>query len=55
MLHTGNFDPGGFAEFVRIPEENVKYGTFMLPENITFEEGAIIEPLGCVIAGQKKG
>lgn len=54
LFHTGNFDPGGFAEFVRIPEENVKHGTFILPENITFEEGAMIEPLGCVIAGQKR-
>jgi len=51
-LHTGNYDPGGFAEYIRAPEENVKYGTFILPENISFDEAAMIEPLGCAIAGQ---
>ncbi|MDP2753471.1 MAG: alcohol dehydrogenase catalytic domain-containing protein, partial [Nitrospirota bacterium] len=53
-LHTGNYDPGGFSEFIRIPEENVRYGTFLLPERVTFEDAAMIEPLGCVIAGQNQ-
>lgn len=53
-LHTGNYDPGGFSEFIRVPEENVRYGTFVLPENVTFEDGTMIEPLGCVIAGQNQ-
>ena len=30
-LRTTNFDPGGFAEFVRVPEINVEKGTFLLP------------------------
>jgi L-iditol 2-dehydrogenase len=51
-LHTGNYDPGGFAEFIRIPAINVKYGTLLLPRKVTFEEASMIEPLGCVIAGQ---
>jgi L-iditol 2-dehydrogenase len=53
-LHTGNYDPGGFSEFIRVPEENVRYGTFLLPEGITFEDATIIEPLGCTIAGQNQ-
>jgi L-iditol 2-dehydrogenase len=53
-LHTGNYYPGGFSEFIRIPKENVKYGTFLLPAEITYEEAAMIEPLGCAIAGQKQ-
>jgi L-iditol 2-dehydrogenase len=53
-LHTGNYDPGGFSEFIRIPEENVRYGTFLLPERVTFEDATMIEPLGCVIAGQNQ-
>lgn len=52
-LHSTNFDPGGFAEFVRVPEINVRNGTFILPEGVTFEEGTFIEPLGCVIRGQR--
>jgi L-iditol 2-dehydrogenase len=53
-LHAGNYDPGGFSEFIRAPEENVKYGTFLLPDRVTFEDATMIEPLGCVIAGQKQ-
>ncbi|TNF54606.1 alcohol dehydrogenase [bacterium] len=53
-LHGGNYIPGGFSEFIKVPEENVKYGTFFLPENVTFEDATMIEPLGCVVAGQKQ-
>lgn len=54
FLHAGNYEPGGFSEFIRVPKENVKYGTFLLPEKMTFEEATMIEPLGCVIAGQNE-
>jgi len=53
-LHIGNYYPGGFSEFIRAPEENVKYGTFLLPEKVTFEDATMIEPLGCVAAGQNQ-
>jgi L-iditol 2-dehydrogenase len=53
-LHKGNYDPGGFAEYIRIPEENVRYGTFVLPESLNYEEAAMIEPLACTIAGQNQ-
>jgi L-iditol 2-dehydrogenase len=53
-LHKGNYDPGGFSEFVRVPELNVRHGTFILPDTITFEEATMIEPLACVIAGQRQ-
>lgn len=52
-LHTGNYDPGGFSEFIRVPEVNVKYGTLLLPEGMTYEDATMIEPLGCVLRGQK--
>jgi len=52
-LHTTNFDPGGFAEYVRVPAVNVETGTFELPESMSFDEGTFIEPLGCVIRGQR--
>lgn len=52
-LHKGNYDPGGFAEYIRISEETVRYGTFLLPESMTYEEATMVEPLGCVIAGQR--
>jgi len=46
-LHNGNYDPGGFSEFIRIPKINVDTGTYLLPENVSYEEGAMIEPLAC--------
>jgi L-iditol 2-dehydrogenase len=52
-LHTGNYDPGGFSEFIRIPEINVENGTYLLPENVSYEEGTMIEPLACVIRAQR--
>jgi len=52
-LHTTNFDPGGFAEYVRIPAINADRGTFLLPDEVSFEEGAFVEPLACVVRGQR--
>jgi len=52
-LHTGNYDPGGFSEFVRVPKINVESGTYLLPENVSFTAGTMVEPLGCVLRGQR--
>jgi L-iditol 2-dehydrogenase len=52
-LHTTNYDPGGFAEYIRAPQLNVDRGVFPLPDEVSFEEGAFIEPLACVIRGQR--
>lgn len=52
-LHKGNYDPGGFSEFVRVPEINVESGTYVLPENVSYEEGTMIEPLACVVRAQR--
>lgn len=52
-LHKGNYEPGGFSEFVRVPEINVKRGTYVLPENVSYEEGTMIEPLACVVRAQR--
>jgi L-iditol 2-dehydrogenase len=53
MLRTTHFDPGGFAEFVRVPNVNVESGTFPLPDEISFDEGSFIEPLACVVRAQR--
>jgi L-iditol 2-dehydrogenase len=53
MLHKGNYDPGGFSEFVRVPKINVENGTYILPENVSYEEGTMIEPLACVVRAQR--
>lgn len=53
-LRTTNFDPGGFAQWIRLPKINVRYGIYRIPNNVSFEEATIVEPLACVIRGQKK-
>ncbi|MBE3133013.1 MAG: alcohol dehydrogenase catalytic domain-containing protein, partial [Acidobacteria bacterium] len=44
-LHTTNFDPGGFAEYVRVPALQADRGVFPLPDGVSFEEGSFVEPL----------
>lgn len=53
MLHKGNYDPGGFSEFVRVPQINVENGTYVLPDDVSYEEGTMIEPLACVVRAQR--
>lgn len=52
-LRQTRFEPGGFAEYIRVPRINVELGTFLLPAEMSFEEGSFIEPLGCVVRGQR--
>ncbi len=52
-LRRTNFDPGGFAEYIRVPKINVDRGVFLLPEEVPFEDGVFIEPLACVLRGQR--
>jgi len=52
-LRQTNFDPGGFAEYVRLPRINVEQGIFPLPDGVSFEEATFIEPLACVLRGQR--
>jgi L-iditol 2-dehydrogenase len=52
-LRQTNFDPGGFAEHVRLPRINVEQGIFRLPDNMSFEEATFVEPLACVVRGQR--
>jgi L-iditol 2-dehydrogenase len=45
--------PGGFAQYVVVPESIVKGGTYLLPENIDYDQSTFIEPLACVVRAQK--
>jgi L-iditol 2-dehydrogenase len=53
MLRATHFDPGGFAEYIRVPKINVELGTHRLPDEVTFDEGSFIEPLACVVRAQR--
>lgn len=52
-LHNTNFHPGGFSEYVKIPKINVELGTLKLPDNVSFDEGTFVEPLGTVVRAQR--
>lgn len=49
LLHKTNYDPGGFSEYVRVPKLNVERGVYLLPDEVSYEEGTFIEPLACVV------
>jgi len=53
MLRKTNFYPGGFAEYIRVPEVNVEKGVYLLPKELSYDDGAFIEPLACVVRGFK--
>lgn len=41
---------GGMGEYCLVPEENC----YLIPHEMTYEEGALVEPLGCVLHGMRK-
>ncbi|HEX6067991.1 MAG TPA: alcohol dehydrogenase catalytic domain-containing protein [Nitrososphaera sp.] len=48
----GSTIDGGFAEYVAVPEEIVKVGGLVpIPDSVTSEEAALIEPLACCLNG----
>jgi L-iditol 2-dehydrogenase len=52
-LHTTNYYPGGFSQYIRVPKINVETGVYRLTPNMSYEEGTFIEPLACVVRGQR--
>jgi len=52
-LHQGNYDPGGYSEYIRVPKINVEHGVYLLSDHISYEEGTLIEPLACAVRGQR--
>ena len=52
-LRRTNFYPGGFAEYVRLPDINVDRGIYLLPESLSYEAATFIEPLACVLRAQQ--
>ncbi len=48
-----NLEPGGMSEFVRIPRANL-VDTLVLPANISFADGSLVEPLACVVKSMRR-
>lgn len=49
LFRSTNLHPGGFAEFVRIPEPNVRLAAFAIPDDISYERIVFTEPLACCV------
>ena len=45
--------PGGFAEYVLVPEILLERGTYPLPDGIDYDRSTFIEPLACVVRAQR--
>lgn len=46
--------PGGISEYILIPSINLENDTIVLSENVTYEDGTLIEPAACVAKGIKR-
>jgi L-iditol 2-dehydrogenase len=49
-----HLEPGGFAQYFRVPAPNLQIDTLRLPDDVSFEEATLIEPMGCCIRAQDK-
>ena len=54
QFHETHIDPGGFAEYFRVPASNLEIDTLKIPETLSFEEATLIEPVGCCIKAFSK-
>jgi len=46
-------DPGGMAEYVRVPRENLA-DTLKLPPQVSFEDATLVEPAACSVKAVRK-
>jgi L-iditol 2-dehydrogenase len=54
QFHKTHIEPGGFAEYFKVPAPNLQIDTLKIPENVSFEEATFIEPVGCCVRALKK-
>ncbi|GEN86310.1 alcohol dehydrogenase catalytic domain-containing protein [Oceanobacillus sojae] len=48
-----NIHPGGFAEYIKLPEEHVKHLLYKIPDGMSYSKASLAEPVACCIHGQK--
>ena len=51
---ASNLDPGGFAEYVRVPAPNVLHATFRVPPHVGDEAASFVEPLACCLRAVRR-
>jgi len=45
------FNNGAYAEFIRIPARIVEKNTYTIPDHVSYQDAALMEPLACVLHG----
>ncbi len=45
------FNNGAYAEYILIPKRIVEKNLLVIPDGVSFDEAAVIEPLACVLRG----
>ncbi|NDD26628.1 MAG: alcohol dehydrogenase, partial [Actinobacteria bacterium] len=54
QLSMGYQFPGGFADYMIVPEEVIRVdGVNHIPEGVSYIEAAVVEPLACVLNAQQ--
>jgi L-iditol 2-dehydrogenase len=46
-------DPGAMCEYFRVPAENAKFDTLLIPENVSFASATLVEPIACTLRSVK--
>ncbi len=46
--------PGGISEYILIPETNLNNDTLKLHDNLSYEDGTLVEPTACVVKSLKR-
>lgn len=49
-----NLDPGGFAEYIRVPAPQVEHNSYLVPEHLSDVDACHLEPLACVVRGMNR-
>lgn len=45
------FNNGAYAEYIRIPERIVRRNMYEVPDHVSYQDAALVEPLACVLRG----
>jgi L-iditol 2-dehydrogenase len=51
---ASHLDPGGFAEYVRLPAPNVEHATFRVPVHVSDEAASFVEPVACCLRATRR-
>jgi L-iditol 2-dehydrogenase len=45
------FNNGAYAEYIRIPDRIVRKNMYDVPDHVSYQDAALVEPLACVLRG----